>query len=86
MDGQMKQLTRYEVEKLMRKTSMLRANALKKLMEKVVALDVGEELYQCYLSALPPVTELRELVNGISPEMDFVVHNTINGYRFIRVR
>lgn len=86
MDGQMKALTRYEVGRLMGKMSRLRVSMLKDLMERVVALDVGEELYQHYLSALPPVNELRELANGISPEMDFTVHETINGYRFIRTR
>lgn len=86
MDGQMNALTRYEVSRLMEKMSQQRVRMIRELMEKVAALDVGEELYQHYLSALPPTSELRDLANGISPDMDFAVHDTINGYTFRRTR
>lgn len=79
-------LTRMEVEKLMKKASRQRARAIRELMEKVAALEVGQEHYQNFLSALPKTEELRQLANGLSPDMDFKVFETINGYGFIRTR
>lgn len=79
-------LTRMEVEKLMKKASRQRARVIRELMEKVAALEVGQEHYQHFLSALPKADELRDLANGLSPDMDFNVFETINGYRFIRTR
>ena len=86
MEGDMRTVTKTEVERLMRKVSRHRVRALSLLMEKVAGLEVGQEHYQHYLSALPKTGELSELANGISPEMDFKVCETINGYRFIRTR
>lgn len=82
----MKTMTRVEVERLMKKASRQRARVIRELIEKVAALDVGQEHYQHYLSALPKTAELRELANGLSPDMDFSVFETINGYRFVRTR
>lgn len=79
-------LTRMEVEKLMKKASRQRARVIRELMEKVAALEVGQEHYQNFLSALPKTEELRQLANGLSPDMDFKVFETINGYGFIRTR
>lgn len=79
-------LTRMEVEKLMKKASRQRARVIRELMEKVAALEVGQEHYQNFLSALPKAEELRQLANGLSPDMDFKVFETINGYGFIRTR
>lgn len=79
-------VTRMEVEKLMKKASRQRARTIRELMEKVAALEVGQEHYQYFLSALPKTDELRDLANGLSPDMDFNVFETINGYRFIRTR
>lgn len=84
--GEMGVLTRMEVEKLMKKASRQRARAIRELMEKVAALEVGQEHCQHFLSALPKTNELRDLANGLSPDMDFDVCETINGYRFIRTR
>ncbi len=75
-----------ELERLMKKVSRERARVLKELMQKIAALDVGQEHYQVFLSALPRTAELRELANSLSPDMDFTVYETINGYRFIRTR
>lgn len=77
-------VTRMEVEKLMKKAS--RQRAIRELMEKVAALEVGQEHYQHFLSAIPKTNELRDLANGLSPDMDFNVFETLNGYRFIRTR
>lgn len=75
-----------ELERLMKKVSRERARLLKELMRKVAALEVGQEHYQCYQSALPRTSELRVLANSLSPDKDFTVFDTINGYRFIRTR
>lgn len=83
---EMEVLTRMEVEKLMKKASRQRARVIRELMEKVAALEVGQEYYQNFLSALPKTEELRQLANGLSPDMDFKVFETINGYGFIRTK
>jgi hypothetical protein len=85
MEG-MKTMTQVEVERLMKKASRQRAILIRELMEKVAALEVGQEHYQHFLSALPKTDELRQLANRLSPDMDFNVFETINGYRFIRIR
>jgi hypothetical protein len=85
MEG-MKTMTQVEVERLMKKASRQRATLIRELMEKVSALEVGQEHYQHFLSALPKTDELRQLANRLSPDMDFNVFETINGYRFIRTR
>jgi hypothetical protein len=85
MEG-MKTMTQVEVERLMKKASRRRAILIRELMEKVAALEVGQEHYQHFLSALPKTDELRQLANRLSPDMDFNVFETINGYRFIRTR
>lgn len=82
----MKTMTQVEVERLMKKASRQRATLIRELMEKVSALEVGQEHYQHFLSALPKTDELRQLANRLSPDMDFNVFETINGYRFIRTR
>ena len=84
--GEMGVLTRMEVERLMKKASRHRARLIKELMEKLAALEVGQEHYQHFLSALQKTEELRSLANGLSPDMDFKVFETTNGYRFIRMR
>ena len=86
MEGGMKTMARHEVERLMRKVSRERVRVLRELLEKVVMLEVGQELYQCFLSALPKTSELQDIVNGIDPEVDYRVIETINGYRFVRTR
>lgn len=86
MEGEMKPMARHEVERLMRKVSRERVRVLRELLEKVVMLEVGQELYQCFLSALPKTRELQDIVNGIDPEVDYSVIETINGYRFVRTR
>ena len=86
MEGEMKTMARHEVERLMRKVSRERVRVLRELLEKVVTLEVGQELYQCFLSALPKTSELQDIVNGIDPEVDYRVIETINGNRFVRTR
>lgn len=86
MEGEMMTKARHEVERLMRKVSRERTRVLRELLEKVVALEVGQELYQNFLSSLPTTRELEEIVNGIDPDTGYTVHETINGYRFIRTR
>lgn len=82
----MRTLTQNEVERLVKKVSMRRAKAVGRLIEKVVTLEVGQEYYQHHLSELPKTPELSDIVNSISPDMDFRVYTTINGYIFIRTR
>ena len=79
-------LTRLEVDRLMKKAARERARVIRELLVKVAALNVGQEHYQPFLSALPPTVELRRLANGLSQDMEFNVFETINGYRFIRIK
>lgn len=78
MGGELGVLTRHEVEKLMKKVSRQRARVLKEFVEKAYALNVGDEMFQCYLACLPDAGELKELLNE-GGEMVFDVWPTING-------
>lgn len=84
--GEMGVLTRLEVDRLMTRVSRERQRVLKEFVEKVIVLEVGEEFYQTFLSALPKTPLLRELLNGLDPERDFSICETINGYRVKRTR
>lgn len=79
MTGEMGVLTAYEVSKLMKKLSRERARVLKAFVEKAYALEVGEEMYQNFLSSLPTVPELRKLLNEESSPLRFKIWQTING-------
>jgi hypothetical protein len=60
------------------KVSRERARVIREFCTKAYALEVGEEFFQCHLSALPDVTELRQLLNE-SSTFRFKVWPTING-------
>lgn len=77
--GELGVLTRYELEKLMRRNSRERARAVKKFLEDAHSLKVGEEMYRNYDSNLPFVSELRDSLNSLE-DMRFEIHETINGY------
>lgn len=80
MDGEMRALTRYEVEKLMCKVSRERSRILKKFVEKALALEVGGEFFQCHVTALSDVDELRSLINETGTDMKFHIWKVINGF------
>ena len=50
-----------------------------RLVDKALALRVGEEFFQCYSSHLPDVSQLRKILSEASTEMSFTVWPTING-------
>ena len=50
-----------------------------RLVDKALALKVGEELFQCHSSHLPDVSQLRKILSEASTEMSFTVWPTING-------
>lgn len=75
----MKALTKHEVERLMQKLSRERARVIKEFVAKAYALEIGEEFFQCHLSSLPDIPELRRLLNDESSTMRFRVWPTING-------
>lgn len=79
MKEEMGVLARHEVERLMKKLSRERARVIKEFVAKAYALEVGEEFFQCYLSSLPDIPELRRLLNDESSTMRFKVWQTING-------
>ena len=72
-------LTAHEVNKLMKKLSRERARVIREFVTKAYALEVGAEFFQCHLSALPEVEELRSLLNNESSTVRFKVWQTING-------
>lgn len=59
---------------------------MKNLIRKAAALQVGDELYQNYLSSFPTPRQISEIVNALDPYKDFEVHETINGYLIKRVK
>lgn len=86
MNAEMGVLTKLEVDRLMVRVSRERSRVLREFLEKVVALEVNEVFYQNFLSALPKTHLLRELLNGLDPERDYTICETINGYSVKRTR
>ena len=79
MKEYMRPLSRYEVDKLMCKSSRERARLIKRFVEKAMNLEVGGEFYQCHVGCLPTVEELRELLNETDSNKKFHVWEAING-------
>ena len=78
MDKELGVLAKYEVEKLMRKMSRERSRRIHDLIAKAHTLEVDQELYQPYLSCLPGVEELAEMLNE-EEKKRYHVFETING-------
>lgn len=57
MKEEMGVLTAHEVNKLMRKLSRERARVIREFVTRAYALEIGEEFFQCHLSALPELEE-----------------------------
>ena len=72
-------VTAHEVDKMMKRLQREKALRLKMVMEKALSLEVGEEIFQCYIASLPPLHELRDLLNDKSTGMTFSVWPVING-------
>lgn len=81
MTGEMGVLKKYEVEKLMKKLSRERKRVIQEFVIRNHDLAVGDERFQCFLSALPPTNELRELMGE-----DFDVRLVLNGWIIRRLR
>lgn len=79
MEGYMRPLSRYEIEKLMCKGSRERARLIKRFIEKAMSLEVGGEFFQCHSSCLPTVEEQRQLLDETDKDKKFHVWPTING-------
>lgn len=80
MDALFKKKSAYEIEKLMKKVSRERSRVIREFVEKAHALEVGEELFQCYLACFPTVEELRKLLNeDEASTMRFEIWSTVNG-------
>lgn len=77
-------MTRHEVERLMEKASRQRKRVIREFVEKAHSLEVGQDFFQCFISSLPEVEELRELLNGESSTIRFKVWPTINGIMVLR--
>lgn len=81
MTGEMKSLGKYELEKLMQKASRETARVRREFKEKNEALGVGEERFQCYISALPKTGEMREMMGE-----DYQIIVVLNGWIIKRLR
>ena len=77
MKEEMGVLTAHEVNKLMRKLSRERARVIREFVTRAYALEIGEEFFQCHLSALPELEELKRLLE--TSTMKFCIWQTING-------
>ena len=85
MKGEMGVMTRHEVEKLMEKVSRERSRVIREFFTKAYALEVGEEMFQCYIACLSDVPELRSMLNDKSSTKKFEVWPTINGTMVKRI-
>ena len=81
MTGDMKSLSKYELEKLMQKVSRETVRVRREFKEKNEALGVGEERFQCYISALPKTGEMREMMGE-----DYQIIVVLNGWIIKRLR
>ena len=82
MDSRVEEMgvvTAHEVDKMMKRLQREKALRLKMVMEKALSLEVGEDIFQCYIASLPPLHELRDLLNDKSTGMTFSVWPVING-------
>ena len=82
MDSRVEEMgvvTAHEVDKMMNRLQREKALRLKMVMDKALSLEVGEEMFQCYIASLPPLHELRDLLNDKSTGMTFTVWPVING-------
>lgn len=81
MKGEMKPLSRYEVEKLMQKISIEAKRVRREFKDKNEALGVGEQRFQCYLASLPSTDEMRKMMGE-----DYEVRTVLNGWIIRRLR
>lgn len=81
MSGEMKPLSRNEVDKLMKKLSRETVRVKNEFVEKNNALAVGGERFQCYISCLPKTEEMRRIMGN-----DFEIITTVNGWVIKRLR
>lgn len=81
MRGEMKPLSKYEVERLMQKISIEAKRVRREFKEKNEALSVGEERFQCHIASLPKTVEMRKMMGE-----DYEVIETINGWVIKRLR
>ena len=72
-------VTAHEVDKMMKRLQREKAKRLQDLMERVLSLEVGEEIFQCYLACLPQLHEIRDMINDQSTGKVFTVWPTIHG-------
>lgn len=72
-------VTAHEVDKMMKRLQREKSKRLQDLMQKALSLEVGEEIFQCYLACLPPLHEIRDMLNEPSTGKRFQVWPTING-------
>lgn len=82
---EMTERTRQEFEALMKQLSEIQSRLIEEFCTKVYKLNVGEELYQPFLSCLPAVQELRRMLNEKTSTKQFEVHENINGITVIRL-
>ena len=86
MDVLMRKKSAYEIEQLMKKVSRESVRVLEQFKAMAMALEPGQERYQCFLSALPKVDKLRGILNRMSREREYEVIHHLNGYTVRRVR
>ena len=85
MNIEMGVMTRHQVEKLMEKVSRERARVIREFCCKAYALEVNQEMFQCHISCLPNVYELRGMLNDKSSTKQFEVYPVLNGTMVKRI-
>ena len=67
------------VKNMMDRLAKETAKRIAEVHEKANRLEVGEEVFQCYLACLPPLHELRDSINANADGKVFEVWPVING-------
>lgn len=86
MDALFRNKTSAEIERLIQKVGTESERVLERFKAKAMGLEAGEEVYQCFLSSLPKVKELRIILNSMHSEREYEVVHNINGYTVRRLK
>jgi hypothetical protein len=73
----MRPLAGYELRKAVEKVSLYRMRKIREFIARAQALEVGEEMFHCFIKELPSVAELKKMLN--TSEKSYQIWETING-------
>ena len=74
-----------EIDQLMDKLEAEKKRVMERLIKRIYSLEVGEELFQCYLAVLPPADALKETLNENDLGRRFEIWTVLNGTMVRRI-